>query len=367
MSSDKSSKTEKPTAKRKREARKQGNIPRSPEIGTWVSILTATFFVKSTVSAAGSLERKLFAHAATAITQADLGQGMKLFGEGLTGFAAVMAPLLLGLMVVGVITNLAQVGLAFKPPKPKFKNLNPFPGLKRLFAPTNAWQAAKEVVKLSLLGLVAWKALASIVPALTSGGHLALGTVLATVAVQALDFVRNIAFLGLTIAAIDYGITRRRIGKSLMMSKQEIKDESRQSEGDPHVKGQIRAMQRKMSRLRMMAEIASADAIVVNPTHVAVAIKYDPAKGAPRVVAKGADELATRIRKEADKHRIPMVEDIPLARTLYRVCDVGDEIPGDLYEAVARLLAFLFALKRSGRAMPVGGGVHRPPQPLLQV
>src|SRR3954447_13075432 len=169
MSSDKSSKTEKPTPKRKREARKQGNIPRSPEIGTWVSILTATFFVKSTMSAAGSMERKLFAHAAAAITQADVAQGMKLFGEGLTGFASVMAPLLLGLMVVGVITNVAQVGLAFKPPKPKFKNLNPLPGIKRLFAPTNAWQAAKEVIKLSLLGLVAWKTLAGIVPALTGG------------------------------------------------------------------------------------------------------------------------------------------------------------------------------------------------------
>ena len=151
----------------------------------------------------------------------------------------------------------------------------------------------------------------------------------------------------------------------MMMSKQEIKDEARQSEGDPMVKGQIRAAQRRMSRLRMMAEIANADAIVVNPTHVSVAIKYDAVKGAPRVVAKGADVIAARIREEAAKHGVPMVEDVPLARTLFRLCEIGDEIPAQLYEAVARLLAFLFALKANGRIHPVGGGAHRPLQPFL--
>lgn len=365
MSSDKHSKTEKPTAKRKREARREGNIPRSPEISTWISILTATFFIKTTVTSAGALGRRLFEHASIAMTKADPALGMKLFGEGLVGFATTTAPLVLGLMTVGIVTNIAQVGLAYKPPKPKFKNLNPLPGIKRLFAPTNAWQAAKELLKITVLALLGWKTLAGIVPALTRGGHLALGSVLGTVATQGMDFVRNVAFLGLTLAAIDYGVTRRRISKGLMMSKQDLKEESRQSEGDPMVKGQIRARQRKMSRLRMMAEVASADAVVVNPTHVAVAIKYDPAKGAPRVVAKGADELAARIRREADTHRVPMVEDVPLARTLFRVCEVGDEIPAALYEAVARLLAFLFALRASGRAVPVGGGVHKPPQPLL--
>lgn len=368
MSSDKHSKTEKPTAKRKREARREGNIPRSPEIGTWVSILTATFLIKATVSSAGALERRTFQQASVAITKADMGLGLKLFGQAMGGGLLALAPLMLGLMAVGVVTNVAQLGgVPFKPPKPKFKNLNPLPGLKRLFQPSNAWQTGKEALKFLILATLAWHTLAGVVPALTRTGHLALMSVLGTVATQALDFVRNVAFLGLTLAAIDYGVTRRRISKGLMMSKQEIKDESRQSEGDPHVKGQIRARQRKMSRLRMMAEVATADAVVVNPTHVAVAIKYDPAKGAPRVVAKGADELATRIRAEADKHRVPMVEDIPLARTLYRVCDIGSEIPADMYEAVARLLAFLFALRATGRAVPMGGGVHRPPQPLLTV
>ena len=115
----------------------------------------------------------------------------------------------------------------------------------------------------------------------------------------------------------------------------------------------------------MMAAIATADAIVVNPTHVSVAIKYDPTRGAPRVVAKGADEVAARIREEAAKHRVPMVEDVPLARTMYRLCEIGDEIQAQLYEAVARLLAFLYAVRASGRSTPIGGGAHRPPEPLL--
>src|SRR5947199_41800 len=146
-----------------------------------------------------------------------------------------------------------------------------------------------------------------------------------------------------------------------MTTKQEIKDEHRQSDGDPHMKGQIRARMRRMSRLRMIAEVASADAIVVNPTHVAVAIKYDPAKGAPRVVAKGADSLATKIREEAEKHRVPMVEDIPLARTLFRVCELADEIPHELYEAGPRRLTAA-ALHRE-HVRPAADRERHPPRP----
>jgi flagellar biosynthetic protein FlhB len=367
VSSDKHSKTEKPTAKRKREARRDGNVAKSPEIGTWISILAASFLIRNMVRSANSLERRLWRHAGTAISRADMGLGMKLFGESLAGFALTVAPLLLGLMLVGVATNVAQIGWAFKPFKVKFKNLNPLPGIKRLFSPTSAWQTGKDLLKLTILIGLAWKTLAGVVPALTTHGPMPVGAVLGTVANRAMDFIRNVAFLGLSLAAVDYGLMRRRISKSMMMSKQEIKDESRQSEGDPKMKGEIRARQRKMSRLRMMAAIATADAIVVNPTHVSVAIKYDPKRGAPRVVAKGADEMAARIREEAAKHNIPMVEDVPLARTMYRLCEIGDEIPAQLYEAVARLLAFLYAVRATGRSTPIGGGAHRPPEPLLTV
>ena len=140
------------------------------------------------------------------------------------------------------------------------------------------------------------------------------------------------------------------------MSKQEVKDEYRKTEGDPHVKGQIRARQYAAARNRMMADLTKADVVVVNPTHVAVALRYDPAKGAPRVVAKGSGTLAAKIREKATEHRIPMVQDVPLARALYAGCELGQEVPPEFYGAVARVLAFIMGLKARGSA----AGLHRP-------
>jgi flagellar biosynthetic protein FlhB len=134
------------------------------------------------------------------------------------------------------------------------------------------------------------------------------------------------------------------------MTKQEIKDEYKSAEGDPHVRGMRRARALAMARNRMMADVPTADVVVVNPTHVAVALRYDPARGAPRVVAKGADQVAARIRALAEQHRVPMVRDIPLARTLHKSCEIGQEIPPDLYKAVATVLAFIMTLKKRGSA-----------------
>src|SRR4051812_4010273 len=334
----------------------------------WTSLLVASYLAKMVIGNMVSLSRRLFVHAGLAIEKADIASAMKLLGEGMTGVVTVVAPLTLGMMAVGIAGNIAQVGWAAttKPLKPKFSRLNPVQGFKRMLSPQGLWELGKSLVKLSMLGFLAWSTLHGVIPKLTDRGHMVtVGSLLQVVSTSVMDFVRNAAMLGLVLAAGDYYFQRRKLSKSMLMSKQEIKDESRQSEGDPHVKGQIRAAQRRMSRMRMMAEIATADAIVVNPTHVSVAIKYDAAKGAPRVVAKGADVIAARIREEAAKHGVPMVEDVPLARTLYGMCEVGDEIPAQLYEAVARLLAFLFALRAAGRITPVGGGAHRPPEPFL--
>jgi flagellar biosynthetic protein FlhB len=368
MSSDKHSKTEKPTPKRKKDARRDGQIARSPDLLAWTSILVASVLGRMVIKNSIDLSQRLFQHAGTAITQADTGVAMKLLQEGLVGAFTVVAPLVFGLMAVGIAGNIGQVGWAVsgKAIKPKFKKINPFTGLKRLFSPNSAWEGGKSFLKLAMLALLAWNTMRGVTPQLTDHGHMeTLGSLVGVVADRVSTFIRNAAALGLVIAAADYFYQHRKIAKSLMMSKQDLKDEARQSDGDPHVKAQIKAAMRRMSRLRMMAEVATADAVIVNPTHVAVAIKYDAAKGAPRIVAKGADTSATRIREEAAKHAVPMVEDIPLARTLYRMCDIGDEIPGQLYEAVARLLAFIYSLKARGRATPVGGGAHRPPQGFL--
>jgi flagellar biosynthetic protein FlhB len=154
----------------------------------------------------------------------------------------------------------------------------------------------------------------------------------------------------LLMAGADYAVVRKRNGKSLRMSKREVKDELKSSEGNPQMRGAIRSRAIAISRNRMIADVATADVVVLNPTHIAVALRYEAGQGAPRVVAKGGDHVAARIREAAARARVPMVEDVPLARTLYQVVEIGAEIPGDLFEAVARVLAFIMNLRRRGSA-----------------
>jgi flagellar biosynthetic protein FlhB len=184
---------------------------------------------------------------------------------------------------------------------------------------------------------------------------LPIQALLATIGDAVLSILRATATVGLILAAGDYAMARRRTNKQLKMSKQEVKEEHRNSDGDPQVKAHIRGKQMEMARLRMMNDVLKADVVLVNPTHVAVALRYDPASGAPRVIAKGAGIIATRIREKATEHRIPMVQDVPLARALYKGCDLGQEIPPQFYGAVARVLAFIMMLKSKGSA----AGTHR--------
>jgi flagellar biosynthetic protein FlhB len=160
---------------------------------------------------------------------------------------------------------------------------------------------------------------------------------------------------GIVLAAADFFVVMRRNRKKTRMSKKEVQDENKNSEGDPLIRSQRRARQMAMSRNRMIAAIGDADVVLVNPTHVAVALKYEPGKSAPRVVAKGAGHVAARIREEAEEKNVPMVQDIPLARALHGACELGDEIPVDFYRAVAGVLAFVMALKARGAA----AGMHR--------
>jgi flagellar biosynthetic protein FlhB len=167
--------------------------------------------------------------------------------------------------------------------------------------------------------------------------------------------IRYGAAAGIALAFADVAVVRRRNNKQLRMTKEELKQEMKQSDGDPHLKGAIRSRALAISRNRMMADVPDADVVVVNPTHVSVALKYDPARGAPRVVAKGGDHVAARIRELADAHRVPMVQDISLARTLFATCEVGHEIPAELYQGVATVLAFVMRLRRRGSA----AGIHQ--------
>ena len=345
MSSDK---TEQPTAKRKREARRDGNLARSSEVVAWVQMLAAGVLLPASFGLGTRALRQVMVQVGVAISRPDADSAVRLLGTALTGGVLAIAPLALGMVAIGLIGNFAQTGFAFsgKALKPKFDRISPKKGLKRLLSPHSAWEAAKAALKLAVLTAVAWPGVSHLGSALATGGRVPSSQVLATAASATMGLIRSTALAGLALAAVDYAFQRRRVRKSMMMTKQEVKEEYRQSEGDPMTRQRIRQRQVEMSRNRMMAAVAVSSVVVVNPTHIAVALEYRPELGAPRVVAKGQGHIAARIREEAEKHNVPIVRDVPLARTLHSACKLGQAIPADLYEAVARLLAFVFSLKR---------------------
>ena len=270
------------------------------------------------------------------------------------------------MLFIGVASAVAQGGffLATKALKPKWDRLNPIKGAKRIFGPQALWEGTKMLLKSSLVGFFVWRAIVGLLPML--GGLVPLEAGLHIAAGAATGLMRDVALAGLVAAAADYAVMRRRTGKQTRMTKKEVKDEHKQSEGDPHMKGAVRSRQLSSARNRMMADVPEADVVLVNPTHVAVALRYDPAKGTPRVVAKGAGLVATRIREVAEEHRVTLVEDIPLARALHGGCEVGQEIPPQLYQAVAQVLAFVLSMRAAG----VPPGRHRTPragEPLPEV
>jgi flagellar biosynthetic protein FlhB len=363
VSSDKASKTEQATPKKIADARKQGQVAKSQEVAAWTSTLAMTLLLPITFTSARDHVLRLVGRLPDLIEDPETGPALALLGDGMRGSLLAVAPMAVGLMLVGVAANVAQVGLTPSPKAlaPKLSKLNPLPGLKRMVGARSLWSAGKELLKLGLLGGFAYHSIGGFVPHLLSAGGLTLTSAMSGVAGAALSFLRWTAVLGLALAAADYAMERRHLAKELRMSLQEVKDEHKQADGDPLLKSAIRERQLRMSRNRMMADVATADVVLVNPTHVAVALRYDPASGAPRVVAKGSGTIATKIRERAHEHRVPLVRDVPLARAVHRTCEVGDEIPPELYAAIARVLAFLFSLKARG----VAAGTHVVPQPAL--
>ena len=362
---DKHSKTEKPTAKRLREARREGQIPRSAEIVAWSSVLAATLLVRWSVQLGGRMFMDLLRESGRLMGEPEQGTALALFGRWMLTGLLVLAPLAVGTMLLGIITNLGQVGFSpsSKLLKPKLSRISPLQGFKRTFGPQAAWETFKISMKLLVLAYIATRAVMGVMPDLVDAGRLSIHAAVARVADAASGMVRDVALAGLLLAAVDYGFQRNRVNKMLMMTKHDVKQEHKEHEGDPRMKQLIRSKQLAVSRNRMMAAITDADVVLVNPTHVAVVLKYDPDLGPPRVVAKGAGIIADKIRERAREHGIPMVADIPLTRTIFRACELGDCIPAELYDAVARVLAFLFALRRKG--VDPAGSIHELPGPSL--
>ena len=351
-------KTEDPTPQRLKKARKEGQIPRTQELGTWAGAAVASFLLPILVGDAFDEVGRMFVQVGVVVEQPEVEAVTALLGQALATFVTVALPMAVALMVVGVAASAAQGGVTVtgKPMKPTLNKLNPFPGMKRMFGGHGLWEATKAVIKTAALGTVVVVTSDRAQQLVSSAGALPLSAVTTTFTDSAVLMFRVVAVTGLVIAVVDYVIVRKRTMKQLKMTKYEIKQEHKNSEGDPHVKAQRRATQMAMSRNRMMAEVATADVLLVNPTHVAVALKYEADRGAPRVVAKGADEVAAKLRERAAEARVPMVQDVPLARALHASCEIGQEVPAQLFTAVARVLAFVMQLSSRG----VRGGFHRP-------
>ena len=354
---DSSSKTEKPTPKRKREAAKQGQVSRAPDIAAWAGLLALTFFLPGVFDKLSTELAYLLKTIPDLMSHPDMLQVRTVLVSTVKAVSLAMLPLLLGVLAISVIAGVAQGGTRPYLSRLSFKGsrINPLNGAKKIVGPQGAWELVKQFLKLAVIGIVLWVTISRTTDLVMGSGSLPLSVLATTVAGDALRLVRIVIAVGLVIAVADYFVARRRVTSQIKMSRKEVLDEMKQNDGDPMLKATRRQRALQMARSRMMQEVPLAYVVLVKPNHVAVALKYTPGSGAPKVVAKGAGAIATKIRALATEHRVPMVEDIPLARSLYRNCEVGQEIPKDVYTAVARILAFVMALKRRGAA----AGMHR--------
>ncbi len=364
--SDNAQKTEKPTPRKLREARRKGQIPRSPDLVGWLVLLVLSFVLPLLARRIHGAFVRYFDVATEAVVVGDetraMTESMAIAGRltlillPFLGLAALLSAVLMA--VQGGVT------LTFEPLRPKLERISPQVGLKRLFSAQSAVDTAKALVRLVALGLLVVLVARTQVAALLTSTSRALAPAGADVAGGLLLLIRLGAIVGVVVGAADYAFQRRKIGKQLRMSKHEVKQENRNTEGDPLTKSRRRAQHAKVSRNQMLAAVNDASVVVVNPTHVAVALSYDAGQ-VPTVVAKGGDELAMRIRERAFAGNVPVIEARPLARILHDTMDVGEEIPAHLYEAVAIVIAFVMRSAPN----PFAGLVRRvdiPPSKMIE-
>lgn len=347
---DLSNKTEEPTPRRREKAQEEGQIARSAEVTAATVLLTGVIAMsqwggETAADLREAMRRSLTRLSAEDVTPAAVGHA--LWDAGAVIVAATL-PVILAMALAGTVSNLAQVGVGWYPQLllPKGSRISPGTGFQRIFSKRGLVDLLKNVVKIGLVSWVAWKVVLSTQLSLPAVGLSSPDEILGT---GARELVRMLTWVGATLAVLaglDYLWQRRTHQQSLRMTRQEIKDEMRQSEGDPKLRQRMKRAYRDLSGNRMLSEVATADVVITNPTHFAVALRYrGDESGAPRVVAKGVDEVAERIKQLARAGGVPIIERRSLARALYRSVKVGSEIPANLYRAVAEVLAYIYGLQ----------------------
>lgn len=340
--------TEAATPRRRSEAEREGRIPHSAEVSAAFVLLAATVVLGSAGGAAIAretaelLRRNFAALAAEPLTSVG---AIALLRTAAAHLLLALTPFALTVAVVALSVGLVQGRgvLSAARVTPKLDKLNPLRGLGRILSVQGAFTLLKSLLKLVVLGIVTWQILRDAWPELTALSAVDSAVVLAYLESLAVKLALHVGLAFLLLAGADYGFQVFQYEKSLRMTKQEIKRESRESEGDPLIKSRIRALGRQLARKRMLRDVARADVVVTNPTHIAVALKYDPLRaGAPIVLAMGERKVAERIKALAAQAGVPLVENRPLARALLGSATVGQQIPAALYAAVAEVLAYVY-------------------------
>lgn len=343
-------KTEKATPKKRNEARRKGQIAKSHEISVAVSLLAMFFLFIFEAKAIGSGLIQMMTTILSHDLTMSLSQGaiQPFFTNIVFQAGKLVAPVFITALVVGIVSNLFQVGFMFTTETLQFKfdRLNPIPGFKRLFSVRSIVELIKSLLKIAVIGFPTFLILRMHWSSLQGMVALSLGDSLSMIGRIVLEMGMTASVLLLILSGFDYAYQKFEHEKGLRMSKQDIKDEYKNAEGDPRIKAKIRERQRQMAMRRMMQEVPKADVIITNPTHYAVALKYDPnTMDAPKVVAKGMDYVALKIREVATENQVTIVEKRELARALYAQLDIGESVPETFFKAVAEILAFVYRLK----------------------
>ncbi len=342
-------KTEDPTAKRKADARKKGQVGRSQEISAAFVLLAGFMAMKllgnSIYQEIANYTVYIFGHLNQDM---DAESVMQLFIGIMEVLAKTALPIMLIIMVIGVAINIAQVGIAFttEPLEFKLDNLNPITGFGRIFSKRSLVELVKSIIKIVIIGFFIYRYLLSEVLQMPQLIYLDLYAGLVRMSKIIMDLALQICGVFLVLAVLDFGYQKWQTLQDLKMSKEDVKEEMKQSEGDPQIKGKIRQKQRQMAMQRMMQEVPKADVIITNPTHFAVALQYTSGMAAPMIVAKGQDLVAQKIKAVAREAGVTIVENRPLARALYASAEIGDVVPQALYKSVAEVLAYVYRLKK---------------------
>ncbi|MBK8945028.1 MAG: flagellar biosynthesis protein FlhB [Ignavibacteriae bacterium] len=344
-------KTEQATSKRQLDTREKGQAPKSQELNSLAVFTTGLFVLFLTKDYLGGklwdISVYIFSSLDTLEISADI-LSMYMI-KGALFFILSMFPVFIGIILVSLAVGYGQVGFKITPKalEPKFSKLDPIKGFKNSFLTTRPLvETIKSIVKLSAIGIFSYIFLEDMI--LNSIGlvNFTIQEIVNYTIENSIDFLWRVSLVYIVIAFSDFAYQKFKHKKDLMMTKQEVKEERKQTEGDPQIKSQIRSKQIEMARKRMLDDVPKADVVITNPTHFAVALKYDIGKStAPKVIAKGQDLLAQKIKEIAKQHNIPLHEDVQLARALYKACEIGQEIPETLFKAVAQILAYIFKLK----------------------